>query len=94
MNLNVPTLLLSRPIHVPMGGLLMISITSPLLKRKSKILWDIKLLNKKEKHPETNVKHIFQSAIINCNASFNISYYPFNPIKMVFTQINIYLFAK
>lgn len=30
MNLKVPTLPLSIPIHVPIGGLLMISMTSPL----------------------------------------------------------------
>lgn len=30
MNLNVPTLPLSIPIQVPMGGLLMMSMTSPL----------------------------------------------------------------
>lgn len=32
MNLKVPTLPLSIPIHVPIGGLLMISMTSPLCK--------------------------------------------------------------
>lgn len=30
MNLKVPTLPLSIPIHVPIGGLLMMSMTSPL----------------------------------------------------------------
>lgn len=35
MNLKVPTLLFSRPIHVPMGGLLMMSMTSPRWKNNS-----------------------------------------------------------
>lgn len=35
MNLKVPTLPLSIPIHVPIGGLLMISMTSPLCKTRA-----------------------------------------------------------
>lgn len=35
MNLKVPTLPLSIPIHVPIGGLLMMSMTSPLCKTRA-----------------------------------------------------------
>lgn len=34
MNLKVPTFPLSMPIHVPIGGLLMTSMTSPLCSKR------------------------------------------------------------